>query len=165
MIGLVILMTRSPAPTSLLPELFGPTRVTIPKAPALGLRLQRPHFERYNRRLDDLDGTPSTINATGKKDPLDYPDELLERVEDWCREKVEPGMRDDEAFVRWLQRCDDDAGEEMNYLNSLGVIPSDYQPKRYQRAAEAKSTTTEGKSADSDDEEAEGRGDAADAEG
>lgn len=51
MIGLLVLIGRSTAPASLIPETFGPARIHVPKAPGLGLLLEEPIFAGYNRRL------------------------------------------------------------------------------------------------------------------
>jgi tRNA pseudouridine38-40 synthase len=51
MIGLLILVGRSTAPASLVPETYGPARIHVPKAPGLGLLLEEPLFEGYNKRL------------------------------------------------------------------------------------------------------------------
>lgn len=51
MVGLVIMVVRTRTPPALIPETFGPARINIPKAPALGLLLEQPLFESYNRKL------------------------------------------------------------------------------------------------------------------
>ncbi len=51
MIGLLVLLGRTNAPSSLVPEMFGPARVHVPKAPGLGLLLENPLFEVYNTRI------------------------------------------------------------------------------------------------------------------
>ena len=54
MVGLLIMLVRTRTPASLVPETFGPTRLNIPKAPALGLLLEQPCFESYNRKVIDI---------------------------------------------------------------------------------------------------------------
>ena len=54
MIGLVIMVVRTRTPASLVPETFGPARLNIPKAPALGLLLEQPRIDSYNRKVADL---------------------------------------------------------------------------------------------------------------
>jgi tRNA pseudouridine38-40 synthase len=53
MVGLLIMMVRTRTPPSLIPECFGPTRLNIPKAPALGLLLEQPIFENYNKKVEE----------------------------------------------------------------------------------------------------------------
>lgn len=53
MVGLVVLVVRSMAPyAKLMPETFGYQRIHVPKAPGLGLLLEKPIFEVYNRRAE-----------------------------------------------------------------------------------------------------------------
>jgi len=58
MIGLLVLVGRLGAPASLIPELYGPARVHVPKAPGLGLLLEEPFFHGYNRKLEDARARP-----------------------------------------------------------------------------------------------------------
>ncbi|KAJ1036284.1 hypothetical protein NDA18_000149 [Ustilago nuda] len=51
MIGLLVLIGRTGAAQGLVEECFGPARVHIPKAPGLGLLLERPIFDAYNSRI------------------------------------------------------------------------------------------------------------------
>ncbi|SOV01962.1 related to PUS1 - pseudouridine synthase 1 [Ustilago sp. UG-2017a] len=51
MIGLLVLIGRTGAGQGLVEECFGPARVHIPKAPGLGLLLERPIFDAYNSRI------------------------------------------------------------------------------------------------------------------
>ncbi|KAI1144311.1 pseudouridine synthase [Hypoxylon sp. FL0543] len=53
MVGMAVLVTRCGTPLSRIKESYGPTRISIPKAPSLGLLLERPVFENYNKRARD----------------------------------------------------------------------------------------------------------------
>ncbi|KAM3825892.1 pseudouridylate synthase 1 homolog [Vipera latastei] len=53
MIGLVIAIVKGHATLSILEQSWGEERVDIPKAPGLGLILERVHFESYNQRFGD----------------------------------------------------------------------------------------------------------------
>lgn len=53
MIGLMILAVRTSTPSSLIAETFGPGRVHIPKAPALGLILLGPEYGEYNKKIEE----------------------------------------------------------------------------------------------------------------
>ena len=55
MVGLAVMATRcgATAPEALIPETYGPARISIPRAPGLGLLLERPVFDSYNRRAVD----------------------------------------------------------------------------------------------------------------
>ncbi|KAM8871919.1 pseudouridylate synthase 1 homolog [Synchiropus picturatus] len=51
MIGLVIAVVKGYAPEDVMERSWGHEKVDIPKAPGLGLVLERVHFERYNKRF------------------------------------------------------------------------------------------------------------------
>jgi tRNA pseudouridine38-40 synthase len=50
MIAMAVMVTRCGAPTELITESYGPRRISIPKAPGLGLMLERPMFDEFNKR-------------------------------------------------------------------------------------------------------------------
>ena len=69
MIGLLVLVGRSGAGEGLVDECFGPARVHIPKAPGLGLLLERPIFEAYNARIrNSNDKVQKLILKKGKSE-------------------------------------------------------------------------------------------------
>ncbi|CAH7675416.1 pseudouridine synthase [Phakopsora pachyrhizi] len=80
MIGLLILMCRTRTPPSILPELYGPVKVGIPKAPGLGLILQSPHFTANKKVLE-------VNQQTLKQRTLKISDEELNNL---IREPIEP---------------------------------------------------------------------------
>lgn len=53
MVGLVSLMVRCGTTLDRIPESYNKTKMAIPKMPGLGLLLERPVFENYNRRARD----------------------------------------------------------------------------------------------------------------
>ncbi|XP_072456872.1 pseudouridylate synthase 1 homolog isoform X2 [Notamacropus eugenii] len=65
MIGLVIAVTKGYVPESVMERSWGEEKVDIPKAPGLGLVLERVHFEQYNRRFGN----------DGLHEPLDWVEE------------------------------------------------------------------------------------------
>ncbi|KAI1743921.1 pseudouridine synthase [Xylaria scruposa] len=50
MVGMAVLAVRCATPWSRFEESYSPARISIPKAPSLGLLLERPVFDSYNRR-------------------------------------------------------------------------------------------------------------------
>ncbi|KAJ2728674.1 tRNA pseudouridine synthase 1 [Coemansia sp. D1744] len=52
MVGLIIMMARSDIPLRLIDVMFSSARVNVPKAPGLGLLLECPVFDGYNRRAN-----------------------------------------------------------------------------------------------------------------
>jgi tRNA pseudouridine38-40 synthase len=59
---MLILMVRSATPTSLISKTFGPDKLNIPKAPALGLLLERPIFTQYNTRIAALEQSREPVD-------------------------------------------------------------------------------------------------------
>lgn len=51
MVGLVVAIMKGYADEEVLERSWGPQKVDVPKAPGLGLVLERVHFDRYNRRF------------------------------------------------------------------------------------------------------------------
>ncbi|KJZ76362.1 hypothetical protein HIM_04091 [Hirsutella minnesotensis 3608] len=58
MVGMVSLLVRCGTPLERLDESYKNLKMAIPKAPGLGLLLERPVFENYNRRARDSLGRP-----------------------------------------------------------------------------------------------------------
>lgn len=52
MVAMAVLCVRCAAPVSIIKESYGPTRISIPKAPGLGLLLERPVFESYSKKAE-----------------------------------------------------------------------------------------------------------------
>ncbi|KAK3985217.1 pseudouridine synthase [Cladorrhinum sp. PSN332] len=61
MVAMAVMVVRCGAPVSLITESYGPRRISIPKAPGLGLMLERPMFTEYNKKA-----------VTLEKDPIDF---------------------------------------------------------------------------------------------
>ncbi|KAI0018969.1 pseudouridine synthase [Xylariomycetidae sp. FL0641] len=53
MVGMAVLVTRCATPLTRVDESYTAARISIPKAPALGLLLERPVFDVYNQRAVD----------------------------------------------------------------------------------------------------------------
>jgi len=63
MVGMAALIVRCGTDPQRLVEAFGPTNFSIPKAPSLGLLLERPVFDSYNKRAkSDLGKEPITFD-------------------------------------------------------------------------------------------------------
>lgn len=52
MVAMAVLCVRCATPISIMRESYGPTRISIPKAPGLGLLLERPVFESYSKKAE-----------------------------------------------------------------------------------------------------------------
>ncbi|ROV97488.1 hypothetical protein VPNG_08707 [Cytospora leucostoma] len=62
MVAMAVLCVRCATPLELMKQSYGPKRISIPKAPGLGLLLERPVFESYSRKAQ----------ASFDKEPLDF---------------------------------------------------------------------------------------------
>jgi tRNA pseudouridine38-40 synthase len=86
MIGMVALMVRCGCDPKRITESYGPERISIPKAPSLGLLLERPIFDSYNKRAKGDLG----------KEPIDFDKFRKEMDEFKQREIYERMYRDEE---------------------------------------------------------------------
>jgi len=79
MIGLLILVIRTRTPASLIPETFSPTKIHIPKSPSLGLLLEKPLFDGYNKKVEETNKlhdaiAKKTADKAAAKSTTDSPD-------------------------------------------------------------------------------------------
>ncbi|GJN69205.1 tRNA pseudouridine synthase 1 [Purpureocillium lilacinum] len=70
MVGMVSLLVRCGTDLDRVTESYGNRKIAIPKAPGLGLLLERPVFENYNRRATDLLDRPE-IDFSKYEEPLE----------------------------------------------------------------------------------------------
>jgi tRNA pseudouridine38-40 synthase len=86
MVGMVALMVRCGCDPKRITESYGPEKISIPKAPSLGLLLERPVFDSYNKRAKGDLG----------KEPIDFDKFRKEMDEFKQREIYERMYRDEE---------------------------------------------------------------------
>ncbi|AEO68656.1 uncharacterized protein THITE_2118253 [Thermothielavioides terrestris NRRL 8126] len=58
MVAMAVMVVRCGAPLDTILQSYGPRRISIPKAPGLGLMLERPMFTEYNKRAARLGREP-----------------------------------------------------------------------------------------------------------
>ncbi|KAG0161588.1 hypothetical protein PDIDSM_9122 [Penicillium digitatum] len=58
MVAMATMVVRSGCHPDRITETYGPERIAIPKAPGLGLLLERPIFDAYNNKAQGLDRQP-----------------------------------------------------------------------------------------------------------
>ncbi|KAL5036443.1 hypothetical protein BDV3_005129 [Batrachochytrium dendrobatidis] len=122
MIGLAVMMMRTSTPKNLIASTFSQTRINIPKAPALGLLLERPLFENYNSQIQ-----PKGVD----RDVIDFDQykELIDQFkEDWIykaqiQEEISKGH-----FLEWTRVVDSNPDDYGWYLTSNGSIMEEYKP-------------------------------------
>ena len=85
MIGLAILMVRTKTPSSLLAHCYQATRINIPRAPALGLLLERTVYDAYNKRLSSL---PSASESREEISFIKYESQMNAFKEEFVYERI-----------------------------------------------------------------------------
>ncbi|KAF9205722.1 tRNA pseudouridine synthase 1 [Haplosporangium sp. Z 27] len=122
MVGLIVMIIRTDTPLKLIPETFKANKINIPKAPSLGLLLERPMFGTYNRKVQ------------GKNEPLEF-DPYTTEMEAFKEKYIYEGIIKEELefnrFDEYLQILDGHADRyNFAYLNKDGVIPEEAIIKR-----------------------------------
>lgn len=96
MIGLVIAVLKGYASEAILEQSWGEEKVDVPKAPGLGLVLERVHFEKYNRRFGN----------DGLHEALEWTDEE-EKISAFKEQYIYPTIikteKDEKSMVSWLE--------------------------------------------------------------
>ncbi|XP_060105681.1 pseudouridylate synthase 1 homolog [Heteronotia binoei] len=96
MIGLVIAIVKGYAPEAILERSWGEEKVDVPKAPGLGLVLERVHFEKYNRRFGN----------DGLHEALEWADEE-EKIAAFKEQYIYPTIvnteKEEKSMVSWLE--------------------------------------------------------------
>ncbi|KAF9154560.1 tRNA pseudouridine synthase 1 [Mortierella sp. AD011] len=131
MVGLIVMIIRTDTPLKLIPETFKANKINIPKAPSLGLLLERPMFGTYNRKVE------------GKSQPLVF-DPYDKEMEAFKEKYIYEGIIKEELefnrFDEYLQIMDGHADRyNFAYLNKEGIIPEEAIIKRGDTFEEAES--------------------------
>ncbi|XP_052023634.1 pseudouridylate synthase 1 homolog isoform X5 [Apodemus sylvaticus] len=95
MVGLVVAIMKGYAPESVLERSWGEEKVDVPKAPGLGLVLERVHFEKYNQRF----------GSDGLHEPLDWTQEegkVIAFKEQYIYPTIVSTERDERSMAQWL---------------------------------------------------------------
>ncbi|KZS90778.1 tRNA pseudouridine synthase [Sistotremastrum niveocremeum HHB9708] len=129
MVCVAVMMCRTSTPPSLIPELYGQRKVTVPKAPALGLLLEYPVFENYNRKVEDLNGkipkdaNPEQLDAI--RPIIDF-EQFRPQIDAFKQHYIYDNMRTHEdregVFDGWIRSIDAYAGPDLQYFNHKGAV-------------------------------------------
>ncbi|KAI1769895.1 pseudouridine synthase [Hypoxylon cercidicola] len=79
MVGMAVLVARCGTPFSRIDESYSSARISIPKAPSLGLLLERPVFENYNKRAIDQLKLEELDYSKYEKEMQEFKDEQIYR--------------------------------------------------------------------------------------
>ncbi|XP_060048692.1 pseudouridylate synthase 1 homolog isoform X2 [Erinaceus europaeus] len=95
MVGLLLAIVKGYAPESVLERSWGPAKLDVPKAPGLGLVLERVHFEKYNQRY----------GHDGLHEPLDWAHEAAGAAA-FTEQHIFPTIvrteRQERSMAQWL---------------------------------------------------------------
>jgi tRNA pseudouridine38-40 synthase len=117
MVGMVSLIVRCGCDPKRLTESLGPDNISIPKAPSLGLLLERPIFDSYNKRA---------ISDFGKE-ALDfdlYKTEMDKFKQEQIYERMYRDEEKDNTFGNFFNHIDNFPNETFLYLTSGGFEAS-----------------------------------------
>lgn len=96
MICVAVLACRTETPPAIIDAMYGPLKVVVPKAPALGLLLERPLFNTYNKKVKE-----ANEKLTGSNDPAYRPiidfDIHLDAIEQFKQDQIYSRMRAQES--------------------------------------------------------------------
>ncbi|BFZ60404.1 tRNA pseudouridine synthase 1 [Saitoella coloradoensis] len=113
MVTMAVLLARYNVPVERIAETFGPVKVNIPKAPSLGLLLERPIFDAYNRKLE------TGISADAAKPALNF-DKYETEIEDFkmkhIYDKIYAEEEKEQTLDRFLQFIDTWDGLDMQWV-------------------------------------------------
>ncbi|XP_015264192.1 PREDICTED: tRNA pseudouridine synthase A, mitochondrial isoform X2 [Gekko japonicus] len=96
MIGLVIAIVKGYASEAIMERSWGEEKVDVPKAPGLGLVLERVHFEKYNRRFGN----------DGLHEALEWADEegtIAAFKEEFIYPTIVSTEKEEKSMVSWLE--------------------------------------------------------------
>ena len=141
MVGMVALIVRCGCDPQRLTQSFGANQISIPKAPSLGLLLERPIFESYNRRAQgDFNLEPISFDK--------YAKEMEEFKQREIYERMYHDEEEDNVFGNFFNHVDAFPEPTFLYVTSGGVD-----------AVKEEAATSSSKQATNDKVEADGESD------
>ncbi|PLN83286.1 pseudouridylate synthase [Aspergillus taichungensis] len=115
MVAMAAMVVRCGSDPRRIAETYGPTKIAIPKAPGLGLLLERPVFEMYNKRQDTIGNGKQSIDFDRYNKEIDEfkQREIYDRI---FREEEQLN-----AFSSFFNHIDHFPQEEFLYVTSGGI--------------------------------------------
>ncbi|KAI5999364.1 pseudouridine synthase [Pisolithus orientalis] len=127
MMSALVLSCRTGTPSRIIDELYGPRMVMVPKMPALGLLLEYPIFETYNKRISANNEKLDDPSDADYRPEIDFEVHRKE-IDDFKQKYIYDNMRNTEdqcgIFDAWIRYVDSYEGNDLTYLNQRGIIPS-----------------------------------------
>ncbi|KAI8996395.1 tRNA pseudouridine synthase [Trametes punicea] len=132
MISALVLSCRTGTPPQIIEEMYGPRQVFVPKMPALGLLLEYPIFESYNKRVASVNAKLQPGDPEYRA-PIDF-EVHRAQLDEFKQNFIYAKMRSIEdqygIFDGWIRSIDSYAGHDLEYLNPKGIIPQSAVIKR-----------------------------------
>ncbi|KAI8082138.1 pseudouridine synthase [Thamnidium elegans] len=116
MISMAMLSVRTGTPLSLIPKTFEADKINIPKAPALGLLLERPVFQLYNNRMASVENRNSI-------DFDIYKNQIETFKKEFIYKEIFEHEKKNREFDTFLAAIDSHIDSTYQYFNTEGVIP------------------------------------------
>ncbi|GJE90935.1 tRNA pseudouridine synthase [Phanerochaete sordida] len=139
MISLLVLSSRTGTPPSVVEEFYGPRKAFIPKMPALGLLLEYPIFDNYNKKIASSNDKLKPDDPEYRM-PIDF-EVHREKIEQFKQDFIYSRMRSIESqsglFDAFIRSVDKYQGNDLQYLNPKGVLPDSAVMKRGERRENA----------------------------
>jgi len=119
MVGLAILAIRTSTPSSLIPETFGPSRIHVPKAPALGLLLLEPQYIEYNKKVEEGNIKVDILTKEGKMSQEECENQTRETITGEGVQATVDAFKQKEVYDRmWeIEQSEDTYALWLNYLD------------------------------------------------
>ncbi|KAI9679603.1 MAG: tRNA pseudouridine synthase 1 [Trizodia sp. TS-e1964] len=114
MVAMCALIVRCGCPDERIYQTYGKDILNVPKAPGLGLLLERPVFESYNERT-------APKNNRGTIDFDVYKDIIEEFKQREIYERIFREENVDKQFHKFFTHCDNLPGNSLAYLSSAGI--------------------------------------------
>ncbi|KAJ0335239.1 hypothetical protein COL922a_009504 [Colletotrichum nupharicola] len=147
MVGMASLVVRCGTPLERVRQSYGPTRIAIPKAPGLGLLLERPVFDAYNRRAQDNFGK-ETIDFTK------YDDKLQAFKDKQIYQRIFEVEEQENVFHTFFQQVDNFKSDYFLWLTAAGIDAGAIMTAK----GEEKHKTLEAQMGDEDEDPENGEG-------
>ncbi|KAG1739992.1 pseudouridine synthase [Suillus lakei] len=126
MMSALILSCRTDTPSQVIDELYGPRMVMVPKMPALGLLLEYPIFDSYNKKVTSINEKLEPSHPDHRPE-IDF-EKHRESIDAFKQTFIYDNMRciedRDGVFDAWVRSIDTYGGDDLLYLNPKGIIPA-----------------------------------------
>lgn len=96
MVCVAVLACRTYTPPDIIDAMYGSLKVVVPKAPALGLLLERPLFQTYNKKVKEANEKLSGPDDPAYRPVIDF-EPHQETIEKFKQDQIYSRMRAQES--------------------------------------------------------------------